>query len=276
MMNILSFGAGVQSSTIALMAANGEITPMPDAAIFADTQAEPASVYKWLDWIEKQLPFPVYRVTKGNMTDDMLTIRERTKKEDGLSEIWVRSLIPLFTKKKDGSVAPLLRQCTSDYKIIVIEKKIREIAGIRKGEKQINVIQWIGISLDEAHRMKPARRPWIKNRWPLIDLGMRRSDCINWMKNNGYPEPPRSACIYCPYRNNAEWRRLRDDEPEEFKKAVEFEKDFQNVKKKTINLHGVQFLHRSCIPLDQVDLSTATENGQIDMFGDECEGICGV
>ncbi len=36
----ISLGAGVQSSTMALMAAAGEITPMPAAAIFADTQAE--------------------------------------------------------------------------------------------------------------------------------------------------------------------------------------------------------------------------------------------
>jgi 3'-phosphoadenosine 5'-phosphosulfate sulfotransferase (PAPS reductase)/FAD synthetase len=59
----LSLGAGVQSSTLALMAARGEIGPMPKAAIFADTQAEPESVYRWLDWLEKQLPFPVHRVT---------------------------------------------------------------------------------------------------------------------------------------------------------------------------------------------------------------------
>ena len=57
--HVLSLGAGVQSSTLALMAAKGEVGPMPTAAIFADTQAEPASVYKWLDWLEAQLPFPV-------------------------------------------------------------------------------------------------------------------------------------------------------------------------------------------------------------------------
>jgi hypothetical protein len=49
--HILSLGAGVQSSTLALMAAAGEVTPMPTAAIFADTQDEPASVYRWLDWL---------------------------------------------------------------------------------------------------------------------------------------------------------------------------------------------------------------------------------
>ena len=42
--HVLSLGAGVQSSTLALMAAAGEVTPMPTAAIFADTQAEPARV----------------------------------------------------------------------------------------------------------------------------------------------------------------------------------------------------------------------------------------
>lgn len=66
MKRILSLGAGVQSSTLALMAAHGEIE-RPDCAIFADTQAEPESVYRWLDWLETQLPFPVLRVTKGEM-----------------------------------------------------------------------------------------------------------------------------------------------------------------------------------------------------------------
>ena len=72
MKHFISLGAGVQSSAMAFMAAHGEITPMPEAAIFADTQAEPQSVYDWLDWLEKQLPFPVYRVTKGDLWKDMM------------------------------------------------------------------------------------------------------------------------------------------------------------------------------------------------------------
>ena len=72
MKNIISLGAGVQSSTMALMAAKGEITPMPDCAIFADTGWEPKRVYEWLDWLETQLPFPVYRVSKGNLRDDIV------------------------------------------------------------------------------------------------------------------------------------------------------------------------------------------------------------
>ena len=63
---VLSLGAGVQSSVMALMAAKGQITPMPDYAIFADTQAEPDHLYSWLDGLEEKLPFPVIRVTRGS------------------------------------------------------------------------------------------------------------------------------------------------------------------------------------------------------------------
>ena len=66
-LEIISLGAGVQSSVMALMAARGELTPMPSAAVFADTQWEPAGVYAHLDWLEQQLPFPTYRVTQGNL-----------------------------------------------------------------------------------------------------------------------------------------------------------------------------------------------------------------
>jgi len=71
-LTVISLGAGVQSSVMALMAAKGEITPMPDYAIFADTMAEPQGVYAWLDWLEGQLPFPVIRVSKGNLYEDIM------------------------------------------------------------------------------------------------------------------------------------------------------------------------------------------------------------
>jgi 3'-phosphoadenosine 5'-phosphosulfate sulfotransferase (PAPS reductase)/FAD synthetase len=67
MIHLISLGGGVQSSTMALMAAHGEISPMPKAAIFADTQAEPKSVYTWLDWLKPQLPFPVEALAQGQL-----------------------------------------------------------------------------------------------------------------------------------------------------------------------------------------------------------------
>ena len=85
MKHYISLGAGVQSSTMALMFACGELTPMPDAAIFADTKAEPQSVYHWLTWLQKRLPFPVHIVAKGNLADDQLAVHHR--KDNGESYI---------------------------------------------------------------------------------------------------------------------------------------------------------------------------------------------
>ena len=78
-MKILSLGAGVQSSTLALMAEHGEID-MPDYAIFADTGWEPQHCYDWLDWLETRLSYPVLRVSKGNIRDDLLENIDSSKR----------------------------------------------------------------------------------------------------------------------------------------------------------------------------------------------------
>lgn len=271
--HIISLGAGVQSSTMALMAAIGEITPMPTAAIFADTGDEPANVYAWLDWLEKQLPYPVHRVQKGVISKDSLTIR--TSKLSG--KTYLKTLIPAFTKQPNGSVGLLGRKCTRNYKVDMIIRTARILGGIKRGQKAIGVVQWIGISSDEAHRMKDSHVKWAENRFPLIEKRMTRKACLEWMKTAGYPEPPRSACVYCPFHSDAEWRRLRDEEPAEFKKAVQFEKDLQHAATKQEALTGVPFLTRRCVPLDTVDFDENRPGyEQVSLFGNECEGLCGV
>lgn len=269
--NVLNLGAGVQSSTIALMAAVGEILPMPDFAIFADTQSEPKSVYTWLNWLEKQLPFPVHRVTRGNMVNEMMKIRTA---KDGRQ--YTASMIPAFMQSQNGSIGLLGRSCTSEFKIAPILKNLRQLCNIKRGEKNAQVTQWIGISYDEIQRMKPSRDKWTQHRWPLIELEMRRHDCITWLKKHGFPEPPRSACVYCPFHSNKEWRKLKDHEPEAFAEAVLVERELQRTKAITDKMRSIPWLHRSCVPLDQVDLSTELDAGQLDMFGNECEGLCGV
>ena len=270
--HIISLGAGVQSSTMALMAAAGEITPMPKCAIFADTQDEPASVYKWLDWLEKQLPFPVHRVTRGSLSEHSLKGGQRA---DGRP--WLNAKVPMWCDLGNGSGGgPMLRGCTRDFKINPIIKATRKLAEVPRGCKTVRAVQWIGISIDEISRMKDSREPWIENLWPLVDARMNRHDCLTWMQANGFPVPPRSACVFCPYHNNAEWRRLKRDEPLEFQKAVEFERKIQALNHMRGQAKGMPYLHQSLKPLSQVDFSTEEERGQLNMFNNECEGMCGV
>ena len=272
--HIISLGAGVQSSTMALMAAAGEIHPMPKAAIFADTQAEPKVVYEWLDWLESKLLFPIYRVTAGSLTD--VSLRKHTNTTTG--QPYVRNLVPAFVKKHDGSIGLAGRSCTFDHKIKPILKKCRQIADVKMRNKSVRVINWIGISEDEADRMKPSLEIWAKSRWPLIEKGMTRQMCLQWMKDRGFPEPPRSACVYCPFHSDAEWRRIKDGQPEEFKRAVEFERSIQLLHSDQSlpnRLTGVPFLHKSCKPIDQVVFQNNESKGS-SLWGNECEGMCGV
>jgi hypothetical protein len=281
--NVLSLGAGVQSSCMALMAAKGEITPMPDFAIFADTQAEPKSVYKWLNWLRDQLPFPVYTVTNGNLTESSLDIKKRKKdSENGIAkkgDIYVNNLIPLFGILPDGKkTAAIGRKCTADYKIKPIQQFVKKKCEIKRGQKETTVTEWIGISWDEIQRMKDSRVDWTVNRYPLIEMQMTREKCKEWMADNGYPEPPRSACYYCPFHSDEEWRRLRDDEPEYFKKALAFDKQIrQHYKDNHKAMKMEVYLHNSCKPLDQIDFDSDEDKGQMTWdFKAECEGMCGV
>jgi hypothetical protein len=272
--NVINLGAGVQSSCLALMAAKGEVGPMPDFAVFADTQAEPKNVYDWLDWLEKQLPYPVIRVTNGDLTESNLKIHDR--KGGGT---WMKRNIPVFGKSPTGEVvAALGRKCTADYKIKPIIKHIRKACGITHGQKEITVTQWIGISYDEMQRMKMPQVKWTQHRWPLVEMKMRRGHCLDWMKANGYPEPPRSACYYCPFHSDEEWRRLKIEDPEHFIKAIRFDKEIrEKTKIGAPDLRMEIYLHRSCKPLDEVDFDNEEDKGQLGFdFQSECEGMCGI
>lgn len=275
MHHVLSLGAGVQSSTLALMAAAGEVTPMPTVAIFADTQAEPPSVYAWLDWLEKQLPFPVHRVTAGDLASE--SVRLHTSKKTG--NVYTKLLVPAYIANPDGGRGIFGRRCTSDFKVLVIHKALKQLNLAKARVREIQVTQWIGISTDEAHRMKPSREAWSEHRWPLIEQGYSRQGCLEWMQQRGFPEPPRSACVFCPFHGDAEWARLKRDEPEQFARAVQFERELQESQTKrtgTARLRGVPYLHNSLIPLDQVRFGTLPERHQLSLFGNECEGLCGV
>lgn len=267
-MQIISLGAGVQSTTMALMAARGELTPMPDCAIFADTGAEPQTVYAHLDWLERQLPFPVHRVSAGNLRDEIVGAMAGTNRMDARP--------PFFTL----SGGMLNRQCTQDFKIIPITRKVRELIGLKKGQrgpKMPVVEQWIGISCDEAMRIKPSRLSFIKHRWPLIEAGMHRRHCLAWCAERHLPKPPKSACTFCPYTDNARWRDMRDKDPESFADAVVIDRAIRPGMPGAKRPAGdAWFVHRDCVPLDEVDLSTDEERGQADLFNNECEGMCGV
>lgn len=265
-LRVLSLGAGVQSTTLALMASKSEIGPMPDCAIFADTQWEPQNVYDHLSWLESILPFPVHRVTAGSIREAILNKQNTTGGRF--------ASVPYFTS--NGGMGR--RQCTSEYKINPIEKKQRELLGYKPRQRipVASVEVWIGISTDEIQRMKDPRNKWQVNRWPLIERRMSRQDCLKWMKDNGYPQPPKSSCIGCPYHSDRQWREMRDFEPDAWSDACYIDSQMRLGGPVRGKRHA-EYMHRSLKPLEEVDLTTPIEKGQHEFgFLQECDGMCGV
>jgi len=247
------------------MIAAGEV-PMVDCAIFADTQWEPRKVYEWLDWLEKQLPFPVHRVTQGNIRANILTKQNTTGQRI--------AAVPWFIISPGGKPGMGRRQCTSEYKLKPIRRKVRELLGYAPRQRipAGAATMLIGISTDEALRMKPSTERYLINEWPLIDLGVSRNDCLKWMAAKGYPLPSKSSCLGCPFHSDDQWREIKAD-PEAWADVLAID---DAIREPARGMRGQQFMHADRIPLRDVDLKTPRERGQLDAFNNECEGMCGV
>lgn len=258
---VISLGAGVQSSTLLLMAAEGEFDETPEVAVFADTQAEPAAVYRWLDFLKDTADrrIPIHTCSAGDLRADVLAA--------AAGDSTRASQPPLYTRNRDGSAGFSPRQCTRDYKVRPIGRALRALG---YGPKR-PVEQWLGITTDEIERVKPSGLKWRENRWPLIERGLTRGDCLHWLDDHGYPKPPKSACTFCPYSSNARWRAMRAQAPSEWADAVEFDRAIRRLP----GMRSDCFLHRDRVPLANVDFSTDDPDLLGGGFGGECEGLCG-
>lgn len=276
----LSLGAGVQSSVLALLLSQSDPQLIdlgyskPDAAVFADTGWEPEYVYVHLEWLEKQLDFPLIRVSSGDLRRNLK--RGRTVTGHRFVDV------PFFVVGEDGKKGMLRRQCTNHYKIEPIYRHIRRLAGGKRGRpfpKGSHVEMWLGISLDEVGRMKPSREPWVDHRWPLVDRGMTRRDCAEWFAAH-YPERwlPRSACVICPYRSDDHWLELKRSEPDSYEEAVKFDRWLRNSKTNPVRLllNGRPYLHPARRPLATVIAEKEKVADSTNYFNEECQGLCGV
>ena len=276
----LSLGAGVQSSTLALMIEKGQV-PMVKAGIFADTGAEPEAVYKWFDWLKTQVSYPMYKVKIGDLYWHTLWfLNNMPLIDDGLS-------IPFFTKENTKlGVGMMRRRCTYNYKILPVTMKIRNLLGVKK-HKKINkktnergIDLLLGISYDELLRMKQNKNKYFNNIYPLVDLKMSRQNCIDWIKKNYNKIPPRSSCIFCPYHSNKEWLRIKENKNDwdkliKFDRGLRDNKDWWGHGKRNTRNKNNLYLHRSCKPLEEIDFKNTNDNQS--NFVESCEeGYCGI
>jgi hypothetical protein len=261
-----------------------------DVAIFADTGEEPAAVYRHLEYLRSLGQPEIWTRSAGRLGDDLMHGRNSTGQRF--------ASIPAFTAEDhllrpgacDHRLPPapkygmVRRQCTSEYKIRVIEKAIRrEVVGLQPRQrmpKDVRVFQYFGITTDEAGRAERAKRRFAKTLWavpvyPFLEMGWCRQDCLNWLKDRLPHEAPRSACVFCPYRTNKEWLHLKQIDSAGWKRAVEIDHALrQEGTVANRKMRQKLYLHRSCVPLDLVDFEH--QHTLFRPMTNECQGMCGV
>lgn len=224
---VASLGWGTQSTALVAMSALGyRGLPKLDFAIHADTTWERAGTYEYAkqmgEWLEAQ------GVTVITVSDPKQAEKAITSDTDmpayasliiPLRNGSFETTIPAHTASPKGGM--LRRQCTQRWKIQPIRKFIAQELGCRGLPKSEGVVeQWLGISTDERHRAGASDVKYIKHRFPLLELGISRQDCISWLASNGLPQPGKSACTFCPYHNKKTWQGMKRENGPDWQQAV--------------------------------------------------------
>jgi PP-loop superfamily ATP-utilizing enzyme len=241
-MNVISYGGGVQSTAMLVLAAQGRISATH--ALFANTgdDSEHPATLEYVrniatPWAAEH-DIAVVELKRHMRTGEVETLAGRLTKVGGAS-------IPIPVYFSGG--APGGRACTSDFKIRVIGKWLKANGANKRNKATVN----IGISLDEMHRATTKYiEPYESPAYPLLDLRMTRQDCINLIERAGLPVPPKSACWFCPFHTLAKWGEMRRDEPALFSAAVELEQAI-NAKRTAAGKDSV-WLTRTLKPLSEV------------------------
>ena len=232
---VLSFGGGTQTSAICVAILQG-LLPRPETIVMADTGREGSETWEYLrDVVGPALLAEGMRVEIA--AHELATVDLFSKKG--------KVLMPMFTDQSGaGELGQLTGFCSTEWKQRVVRRYLRS-----EGYGPARPVEmWMGMSTDELGRMKTADVQWITTAWPLaMRLGWDRVRCASEVLSFGWPQAPKSSCWCCPYRTNAHHRETKEQRPDDWQLAVLTEREVRRVDPNA-------YVHRSGVPLDQVDL----------------------
>lgn len=240
MIKAISYGGGVQSTALVLLAIEGTIDF--DVALFAnvgDDSEHPAS----LAWVRDVMQpyaeshgFPVHELHRVMRDGTTRTLMEDLERDSRTINIPIRM----------ANGAPGNRNCTHAFKVQVVGKWLKAHGASKDDPATVA----IGISTDEFHRASNKRAmPYENPVYPLIEMGWDRSRCMAYIKDVLGAVPPKSSCFFCPFHRPAMWSQMKRYEPELFEKSVALEK-LLNERRAKLGKDPV-WLTRFNMPLDE-------------------------
>lgn len=204
---VISCGGGVQSAGMIACVITGKL-PKPDMVVMVDTGYEKQSTMDYVHDVlipacnRIELEFNIIK-TKDNAIFNKELI-----------------LIPAYKRLEDGQTGKFRTRCNNGWKQVAIKRYLRS-QDIKKG------YSWIGISIDEAKRQRESQQDWLSNRYPLIEIGMSRYDCLYLVRSLGWDDPPKTACIMCPANHDDEWELMKQQYPTDWQRCLEIDNDIE-------------------------------------------------
>ncbi|MFI0008561.1 phosphoadenosine phosphosulfate reductase [Streptomyces globisporus] len=238
----VSYGGGVQSTALLVLAAQGRVDFRTFLMANVGDDSEHPRTLHFLE--EYARPFAAEHGIELAVLDRVMVRSGETRTLYGqLTKEGSRS-IPIPVRMSNG--APGTRQCTAEFKIKVVGRELKR----RGATKQHPATVGVGISLDEISRANKRRcEPHEEIVYPLLDLGLRRIDCVRIIREAGLPVPPKSSCWFCPFQRPETWHDMRRNEPDLFEKSCQLE-ELLNERRDTLGKDHV-YLTRFGRPLRQ-------------------------
>ena len=254
-----SFGGGWQSTAALVLAAQGQLDYRDFIFANVGDDSEHPGTLRYIEQYAR--PFAeahglnLTTVRKVRRDGTIETIYGRLTREGSRS-------LPIPVRMSNG--APGTRSCTAEFRIRVIGKELKRRGATADAPATVG----IGISVDEIERAN-TRRAEAHERieYPLLDLGVRRSDIPRIIRSAGLPVPPKSACWFCPFHRAETWAEMRRSEPELFARACALEQ-MLNKRRDMLGRDHV-YLTRFGRPLNE-----AIPDGVDVLPFDEDDGMC--
>ena len=206
-MRFLSFGGGVQTTSLLLMDQYDEI-------IFADTGNEMPETYDYM----KRYIAPYVEMKGIKFT----VVRKGVKQSETLEQFCLRRhKVPSF----------MHRWCTRDFKVIPIRRYIKK-------SNQYPAICVMGISFDEIARVRTDHPGEFTYEYPLVGKKLTREDCTQEILKQGWEVPPKSGCFFCPYNRVSRMRQIYETMPEHWQRIKTMEETAINCPRLTLSTTG--------------------------------------
>jgi hypothetical protein len=176
-------------------------------------------------------------------------------------------MVPLFTRTPKG-IGLTRRQCTGAWKINPVRKEINKyLRSVGLPVRKTKRVMWLGITTDEWQRIRDSSFKNTTNAYPLLDKGMSRQDCIDWLLSNSLEVPPKSACVMCPYQNKGRYKKMVLENGYDWKVATYFDEEIRLRRNTDGSLNSPMYVHPSCVPLKDISFE--------ELEVEEIEAPCG-